>query len=131
MSDNEFVTYNDSKEVDDNGQTKDRGVQPRKRSALSMILNGDFLTFEFIIGNLAFIFFVFFLLILALAKNYYNKGLEDEIVAKQKSIDEISRDNIEIKTKLESNTTRDSLAIKLEKLGLKETKNETKVIRIE
>lgn len=128
MAENEFTTY----KKDDQSQIKDSDgkKKEKKRNALAMILNGDFLTFEFIVGNLGFILFVFFLLILALAKNYYSEGLEDQIINKQRTIDELSQEYIDTKSKLEFRTQRVSLSAQLDSLGLKETKNATKVIRL-
>lgn len=131
MSENEFVTYNlQDEDSQKQKQFEKKPKAKKKRSAFAMILGGDFLSFEFIVGNITYIFFIIFLLILALAKNYYSAGLEKEIVEKQRSIDGIARDYVEAKSKLELFTQRVSLVRQLDTLGLKETKNATKVIRI-
>lgn len=102
-----------------------------KPSAFVQILNGDFLTKEFMLNNLNFIFFVIFLLILMVAKGYYGKQLASDVVKTQRELDEITADYFAAKAKLEEDTRRMKLVEELEPLGLKETVNPTKVIRIE
>lgn len=100
-------------------------------NAFVQILNGDFLTKEFMLNNLNFIFFVIFLLILMVAKGYYGKQLAADVVKTQRELDEITADYFSAKAKLEEDTRRMKLVEELEPLGLKETVNPTKVIRIE
>lgn len=98
--------------------------------AITQILNGEFLTKEFVLNNLNFIFFIIFLLLLIVAKGYYGKQLLDEVNKSQKELDEINAEYVEVKAKLEEETRRQILIDKLESRGLKETVNPTKVIRI-
>ena len=107
---------------------KPKSNQP---NAFVQILNGDFLTKEFMLNNLNFIFFVIFLLILMVAKGYYGKQLASDVVKTQRELDEITADYFSAKAKLEEDTRRMKLVEELEPLGLKETVNPTKVIRIE
>ncbi len=104
--------------------------KPSKPNAFVQILNGDFLTKEFILNNLNFIFFLIFLLILLVAKGYYGKQLSSDVVKTQRELDEITSDYFEAKAKLEEKTRRMELVEKLERTGLRETVNPTKVIRI-
>lgn len=98
--------------------------------SLAKILNGDFMTKEFFLNNLNFIFFLFMLLLLVLGKGYYGKELSQDIIKTQKELDEATSDYVEAKAKLEEETRRYKLREKLEPKGLKETINETKVIRL-
>ena len=101
-----------------------------KASAFSQILNGDFLTKEFVLNNLNYIFFLIALLLLIIAKGYYGKQISTDIDAAQREYDQNAAEYIEIKSKLETVTRRYKLVERLQKRELKETKNATKVIRI-
>jgi Bacteriodetes cell division protein (FtsL-like) len=108
-------------------KTKEKSNKP---NAFVQILNGDFLTKEFMLNNLNFIFFIMFLLLLTVGKGYYGKQLSDDVVRTQKEHDEITSEYFETKAKLEEDTRRIVLLKELESTGLKETVNPTKVIRI-
>ena len=101
-----------------------------KASAFSQILNGDFLTKEFVLNNLNYIFFVIVLLLLIIAKGYYGKQISVDIDNTQREYDQNAAEYIEVKSKLETVTRRYKLVERLEKRELKETKNATKVIRL-
>jgi hypothetical protein len=107
-----------------------RKPKSNKPNAFVQILNGDFLTKEFMLNNLNYIFFVIFLLILVVAKGYYGKQLSSDVVETQRELDEITADYFAAKAKLEEDTRRIKLVEELESTGLKETVNPTKVIRI-
>ncbi len=107
--------------------------KPSKRTgpnAFVQILNGDFLTKEFMTNNLGFIFFIIFLMLLVVAKGYYGKELTRDVNATQTELDEVTSDYFESKARLEEETRRVRLVEQLESQGLKETVNPTKVIRI-
>jgi adenylate kinase family enzyme len=63
-------------------------------------------------------------------KGYYGKELSQDINRTQKDLDEMTADYVEAKARLEEETRRYRLVEKLEPKGLKETTNETKVIRL-
>jgi hypothetical protein len=135
MSDNDYIAYseeeksttNQSKVDSKKDSKKERSV---KTSALTQILNGDFLTREFVLNNLNYIFFVILLLLLVVGKGYYGKQLSDDINSAQQEVDQNAAEYIESKAKLETVTRRYKLVEKLEKRQLKETQNATKVIRV-
>ena len=102
----------------------------KKPSAFLQILNGEFLTKEFMLNNLNFIFFLLLLLLLIVSKGYYGKQLSDDVTKTQEELNEITSEFFESKAKLEEDTRRMVLVQKLEASGLKETVNPTKVIRI-
>ena len=101
-----------------------------KSSAFSQILNGDFLTKEFVLNNLNYIFFLIVLLLLIIAKGYYGKQISVDIDNTQREYDQNAAEYIDAKSKLETETRRYKLVERLEKQELKETKNATKVIRL-
>ena len=101
-----------------------------KASTFSQILNGDFLTKEFVLNNLNYIFFLIALLLLIIAKGYYGKQISVDIDNTQREYDQNAAEYIEVKSKLETVTRRYKLVERLEKRELKETKNATKVIRL-
>jgi len=108
-----------------------RSKQAENSSAIAQILNGEFLTKDFVLRNLNFIFFIIFLLLLSVSEGYYGKQLFEEVEAREKEIEEITAEYVEAKAKLEEITQRQVLIDKLEQRGLKETVNPTKVIRIQ
>ena len=101
-----------------------------KASTFTQILNGDFLTKEFVLNNLNYIFFIMLLLILLVAKGYYGKQVNKDLDNAQKELDQNAAEYIEAKARLELRTRRYKLAEKLEQREIKETKNATKVIRL-
>ena len=111
-------------------KTRTRQTPEKKPSAFVQILNGDFLTKEFMLGNLSFIFFVMFLLLLTVSKGYYGKRLSDDVNETQLELNELTSDHFEAKTRLEEETQRVKLVDELAPQGLKETVNPTKVIRV-
>ncbi len=137
MTDNDYIVYNlpedkepAKKAEKKNSATKSVNKNPKKVNAFTQILNGDFLTKEFFLNNLSFLFFLMFLLILLIAKGYYGKEVGKDIVKAQRDLDQSAAEYVELKSKLETETRRISLVEKLDSTGLKETKNATKVIRV-
>lgn len=109
---------------------KKKAAAAKKPNAFVQIMNGDFLTKEFMLNNLNFIFFIIFLLLLVVGKGYYGKELTKEVNDTQLELNEVTSDYFESKAKLEEETRRVRLVEELESSGLKETVNPTKVIRI-
>jgi len=112
---------------------KKKGTKKRiqkKHTSFVQILNGDFLTKEFMLNNLNFIFFIMFLLLLTVGKGYYGKQLSSDVAKTQRKLDEATSDYFEAKATLEEKTQRAELVEQLQSTGLKETVNPTKVIRI-
>jgi cell division protein FtsL len=127
MAENEII---DKSKVNPESDKKSKNTSSKKPNTLIQILNGDFLTKEFVTKNLSFIFYFIFLLILLVAKGYYDKQLTKEVDSTQKELDELMGDYVAKKAELEENTKRITLVNELEQTGLKETVNPTKVIRI-
>lgn len=136
--DNEFLnrTQVDSRDAKDVSKKKERAKKVRKAkekkpNAFVQILNGDFLTKEFMLGNLTFIFFVMLLLLLMVSKGYYGKRLAKDVTDTQHELNELTSEHFEAKARLEEDTRRKKLVEELSPLGLKQTENPTKVIRME
>jgi hypothetical protein len=135
MADNEYIEKSAAEEqkpeADKKDKKKSESAKPKGRpSAFAQILNGDFLTREFVLNNLNFIFFVIFLLLLIVGKGYYGKQLTRDVEDAQNHLNEVTSDYVEAKARLEEQTRRYRLVEKLEPRGVKETQQETKVIRI-
>ncbi len=134
MSDNTFIPK-DEQQKKAAAKAKKKGrfkfARPKVKASDSMvqIMNGDFLTKEFALNNLGYIFFVMFLLILLVSKGYYVNQLATDINKTEEELGQLTADYIELKAKLEEETKRTKLIEKLESTGLKETVNPTKVIR--
>ncbi|MDG1147878.1 MAG: FtsL-like putative cell division protein [Crocinitomicaceae bacterium] len=111
-------------------RSKSAAAKKIKTSSFVQILNGDFLTKEFMIKNLSFIFFIMLLLLVVVGKGYYGKHLSKDVLNTQKKVNELTSDYFEAKATLEERTRRSELVEKLEHTGLKETINPTKVIKI-
>lgn len=105
-------------------------TKSNKSSAFAQILNGDFLTREFVLNNLNYIFFIMLLLLVLISKGYYGKQINKDIDNAQRNLDQHAAEYIEAKARLELVTRRYRMAERLESRELKETKNATKVIRI-
>ncbi|PWH85872.1 FtsL-like putative cell division protein [Brumimicrobium oceani] len=102
----------------------------KQSQSLVQIMNGDFLTKDFVMNNLNYIFFIIFLMILMVSKGYYVNQLANDIAKEEKAVGDITADYVETKAKLEELTRRTQMIEKLKPLGLRETINPTKVIRI-
>lgn len=111
-------------------RTKKQTTKRKGPNAFIQILNGDFLTKEFFVNNLPFIFFLMLLLLVSIGKGYYGKQLTKNVNDTQLELDEITGDYFDAKARLEENTQRSILIERLERSGLKETTNPTKVIRL-
>lgn len=134
MSDNKFIPKDEQQKMAAEKATKKRRFRfprPKVKASDSMvqIMNGDFLTKEFMLNNLAYIFFVMFLLVLLVSKGYYVNQLATDINKTEEELGQITADYIESKAKLEEETKRTNLIQKLESTELRETVNPTKVVR--
>jgi hypothetical protein len=134
MADNEYIEKSAAEEQKPAAEKKEKkndSTKPKGRpSAFAQILNGDFLTREFVLNNLNYIFFVILLLLLIVGKGYYGKQLTRDVDDAQNHLNEVTSDYVEAKARLEEQTRRYRLVEKLEPRGVKETQQETKVIRI-
>ena len=134
MSDNLYIDKEELdkiKKKEDSKKKKPKSSNSEAKSnSLAQIMNGEFLNKEFVLNNLSFIFFIMFLLLLVVGKGYYGKQVSKDVDKTQKKVDELMADYVEAKAKLEEETRRYKLVDKLGAVGLSESENNTKVIRI-
>jgi ABC-type transport system involved in cytochrome bd biosynthesis fused ATPase/permease subunit len=130
MSDNEYIERQDAPEINKGAAAKKPTSKKVKASAFTQILNGEFLTRDFVLDNLNYIFFIFLLLILLVSKGYYGKQVLTEINENQQLLDQNTAEYIEAKTDLEILTRRFKLVEKLQKRNLVESQKATKIIRL-
>lgn len=134
MADNEYIDKEKLEaeriKAEKKGKKVDTKPKNSKPNAFTQILNGEFLTREFVLNNLSYIFFIILLLLLIVGKGYYGKQLSKDVDTAQKELDEMTADYIEAKARMEEETRRFKLVEKLGPSGLKETVNPTKVIRL-
>ncbi len=104
--------------------------KPKRQNWMVQVLNGEILTKDFVVNNLTFIFFIFFLLLLMVSKGYYGKQLQKDINTTQSEVDGKTAEYIEKKAKLEEATARYRLVRALKKQGIKESVDPVKVIRV-
>ncbi|HZH87530.1 MAG TPA: FtsL-like putative cell division protein [Brumimicrobium sp.] len=132
MKENNYISENQKEVKTKKKKKKSRIAEASRKQSQSLvqIMNGDFLTKGFVLNNLTYIFFVIFLMILMVSKGYYVHQLANDITKEEKAVGDITADYVETKAKLEELTRRTQMIEKLKPLGLKETINPTKVIRI-
>ncbi len=131
MKDNEYIENTaPESEIRQEGANKSSSTGKTKTSAFNQILNGEFLTKDFVLNNLNYIFFLFLLLMLLVAKGYYVKQVIDETNESQIELDQNTADYIEAKTTIEAITERNLLVGKLQQRQLIESQKATKVIRL-
>ncbi|MFA5575248.1 MAG: FtsL-like putative cell division protein [Brumimicrobium sp.] len=133
MKENNYISKSQRQKVEAKGQKKKRKrfkKADKQSQSIVQIMNGEFLTKDFVMNNLNYIFFLIFLMILIVSKGYYVRQLANDITKEETAVDDITSDYVETKAKLEEETRRSQMVERLQPLGLKETVNPTKVIRI-
>lgn len=132
MAENEFDTYENGEKTGTQSENKTSSKKStgKKPNAFMQILNGEFLTKEFFLSNLGYIFFIMGLLLVIVSKGYYGKQLIDETNKTQRDLDQKAAEYIEAKSRLEFVTRRYKLVEKLKSRDLQESQNTKKVIRL-
>ena len=136
MADNEYKLKDDV--VGESTQKKSSKKSPNKGSkkksknsrSVAMIFNGEFLTKDFVLNNLPFIFFLILLMILSVGKGYYSKKLKKEEDKTKESLHQLRADLVELNARFEEESLRYRLIDRVDS-GLVETLNATKVIRVD
>jgi len=121
----------DELEAEQPKREKTTGKKSKGSKTVAQILSGDFLTREFVIENLGFIFYIMLLLLLLIGKGYYVKQVSDNVIKTEMELDEIVSDYVELKARFQEETSRGNLVKKLEGTGLVESMEPPKVIRIQ
>jgi ABC-type transport system involved in cytochrome bd biosynthesis fused ATPase/permease subunit len=132
MAENKFDIYEDGEKTGTQSETKTSSKKStvKKTNAFMQILNGEFLTKEFFLNNLNYIFFIMALLLVIVSKGYYGKQLIDDTNKTQRELDQKAAEYIEAKSRLEFVTRRYKLVEKLKSRDLQESQNTKKVIRL-
>jgi hypothetical protein len=134
MAENEYIDKEKAAEEAKKAEQKEKKTKVKTKSskpnAFTQILNGDFLTREFVLNNLNFIFFIILLLLLIVGKGYYGKQLSTDVDTAQKQLDEMTADYVEAKARMEEETRRYRLVEQLGPRGLVESEDSTIVIRL-
>lgn len=130
MRRNKFTTGKEKAQKKERKKKRRVRVNKKHSESVSQIMNGDFLTKDFVLNNLNYIFFLIFLMVLLVSKGYYVNQLTQNITVEERKIREINADYVETKAKLEEVTRREELIKRLKEAGLKETTNPVKVIRV-
>ena len=132
MAENEFDIYENGEKTGTQSESKmsSKKSTGKKSNAFMQILNGEFLTKEFFLNNLNYIFFIMALLLVIVSKGYYGKQLIDETNKTQRELDQKAAEYIEAKSRLEFITRRYKLVEKLKSRDLQESQNTKKVIRL-
>ena len=132
MAENEFDIYEEGEKTGTQSETKTSSKKSmgKKTNAFMQILNGEFLTKEFFLNNLNYIFFIMALLLVIVSKGYYGKQLIDDTNKTQRELDQKAAEYIEAKSRLEFVTRRYKLVEKLKSRDLQESQNTKKVIRL-
>jgi ABC-type transport system involved in cytochrome bd biosynthesis fused ATPase/permease subunit len=132
MAENEFDIYENGEKTGTQSENKTSSKKStgKKSNAFMQILNGEFLTKEFFLSNLGYIFFIMGLLLVIVSKGYYGKQLIDETNKTQRELDQKAAEYIEAKSRLEFETRRYKLVEKLKSRDLQESQNTKKVIRL-
>ena len=136
MADNEYKLKDDL--VGENPQKKsfkkasNKGSKKKSKNSRSvaMIFNGEFLTKDFVLNNLPFIFFLILLMILSVGKGYYSKKLKKEEEGAKEALYQLRADLVELNARFEEESLRYRLIDRVDS-GLVETLNATKVIRVD
>lgn len=131
MKDNEYIEKS-AANVEDNSsrEKKTPSSGKAKTGAFNQILNGEFLTKDFVLDNLNYIFFIFLLLVIIIAKSYHVKQVADQTNQIQIKLDQNTADYIDAKLQIENLTQRPILVEQLKAKELKESQKSIRVIRL-
>ena len=136
MADNEYKLKDDieSEVTQKKSSKRSQGKVSKKKSknsrSVAMIFNGEFLTRDFVLNNLPFIFFLILLMILSVGKGYYSKKLKKEEEGAKEALYQLRADLVELNARFEEESLRYRLIDRVDS-GLVETLNATKVIRVD
>ena len=136
MADNEYKLKDDlegegtQKKSSKKAQKKSSEKKSKNSRSVAMIFNGEFLTKDFVLNNLPFIFFLILLMILSVGKGYYSEKLKKEEDGAKESLHQLRADLIELNARFEEESLRYRLIDRVDS-GLVETLNATKVIRVD
>jgi hypothetical protein len=106
----------------------------RKRGfsrSVTSVLNGNFLTREFVQTNLTFIFFLVGMMICYIGYGYFAEKNLKTLVSRQSELNELKARNLAVHARLEQLKQQSQIARSISDLGLKESTSPPTVIRVE
>ena len=136
MADNEYKLKDDvvgggtQKKSSKKSLNKSSKKKSKNSRSVAMIFNGEFLTKDFVLNNLPFIFFLILLMILSVGKGYYSEKLKKDEDGAKESLHQLRADLVELNARFEEESLRYRLIDRVDS-GLVETLNATKVIRVD
>lgn len=98
---------------------------------VSSILNGDFLTREYVQMNMTFIFFVVGMMICYIGYGYFAEKNMKDLVSSQSDYRELKARNLAVHARLEQLKQQSQIARSISDLGLVESTSPPTVIRVE
>jgi len=109
---------------------KDKKRKGGLAKGLSNLLSGNFLTRKYVQANLPFIFFLVFIMICYIGYGYYAEKNAKDLVRSDSQLREAKAANLSVNARLEKLKQQSSVAEAISKLGLKESVEPPKIIRI-
>lgn len=108
--------------------------EPAKRGGfsrgVSSILNGNFLTREYVQSNMTFIFFVVGVMICYIGYGYFAEKNMKDLVSSQSELHELKARNLAVHARLEQLKQQSQIARSIRDLGLVESTSPPTVIRV-
>lgn len=94
------------------------------------IMNGEFLTKDYFLNNLPFIFYVAMLFVVVIAWGYYGETVARKEIQLEKELGELNSEYFTLTAEYNAQRGRRQIALKLEPTGLKESTESPKKIRV-
>ncbi len=108
--------------------------EPAKRGgfsrSVSAVLNGDFLTREYVQSNMLFIFFMVGMMICYIGYGYFAEKNMKDLVSSQSEVHELKARNLAVHARLEQLKQQSQIARSISDLGLVESTSPPTVIRV-
>lgn len=110
--------------------TKDEKRKGGFARGVNALLNGKFLTREYVQSNLAFIFFIVGIMVCYIAYGYYAESNMKEMVAAEAKLQQLKSRNLAAQAKLSKLRAQSSVEDAIKDLELKESTNPPIVIKV-
>jgi len=112
-------------------KTKKKETQKRRGFArnVNAVLSGKFLTREYVLSNLGFIFFCVFIMVCYIGYGYYAEKNLKELAQSQSDLQELKARNLSTHARLEQLKQQSQVAQSIKNLGLVESTSPPVVIR--
>ncbi|MCH2213782.1 MAG: hypothetical protein MK086_01295 [Flavobacteriales bacterium] len=97
---------------------------------IGSLLNGSFLTRQLVQNNMPFIFFLVFIMICYISYGYFAEQNAKDLVQAESELREVKAANLSVNARLEKRKQQSEVAKDISELGLKESTEPPKVIRL-